>query len=308
MQVNISQHVHANVENEGVHESQTQPTIEDVHHGDVTVRSIPKGSSQTNNIYSSSYTYPTENPSLHEVTLKWMPDTSRSSTAIRCPRGPVGTARTAPLGHHLFTRIRLATPSDVPFIHKMIHQMAVFERLTHLFTATESSLSSTLFVAPPFHSFTIFILELSSSPIPPLTSPSPSPSFTPIEKTFNFDSPINDPEKDAFSVYYGNDQVIIGGFILFFPNYSTFLGKPGFYVDNVFVRECYRRKGFGKMLLSAKAKQAVKMGYGRVEWVVLDWNVNAIKFYEQMGAKVLREWRICRLTGDALQAYEISNI
>ena len=57
------------------------------------------------------------------------------------------------------------------------------------------------------------------------------------------------------------------------------------------------------MLLSAVAQQAVKMGYGRVEWTVLDWNVNAIKFYEEMGAKVLQEWRICRLTGEALQAY-----
>lgn len=62
------------------------------------------------------------------------------------------------------------------------------------------------------------------------------------------------------------------------------------------------------MLLSAVAKQAVKMGYGRVEWVVLDWNVNAITFYEQMGAKVLPEWRICRLTGDALQAYQNANV
>ena len=96
---------------------------------------------------------------------------------------------------------------------------------------------------------------------------------------------------------------MVGGFVLFFPNYSTFLGKPGFYVEDMFVRECYRRKGFGKMLLSAVAAQAVKMGYGRVEWAVLDWNVNAIKFYEEMGAKVLQEWRICRLTDEALQAY-----
>ena len=96
---------------------------------------------------------------------------------------------------------------------------------------------------------------------------------------------------------------MVGGFVLFFPNYSTFLGKPGFYVEDLFVRECYRRKGFGKMLLSAVAAQAVKMGYGRVEWVVLDWNVNAIKFYEEMGANVLQEWRICRLTGEALQSY-----
>lgn len=74
------------------------------------------------------------------------------------------------------------------------------------------------------------------------------------------------------------------------------------------MREPYRRKGFGSMLLTAVAKQAVKMGYGRVEWVVLDWNANAIKFYEQMGAQILQEWRVCRLTGDALQAFDNVNI
>ncbi|XWS66174.1 hypothetical protein CRYUN_Cryun05aG0177300 [Craigia yunnanensis] len=74
------------------------------------------------------------------------------------------------------------------------------------------------------------------------------------------------------------------------------------------IKKCYRRKGFGKMLLAAVAKQAVKMGYGKVDWVALDWNVNAIKFYEQMGANVLSDRRICRLTGDALQAYQNANV
>lgn len=73
------------------------------------------------------------------------------------------------------------------------------------------------------------------------------------------------------------------------------------------MRECYRRKGLGRMLLSAVAAQAAKMGYGRVEWVVLDWNVNAIKFYEEMGAMILPEWRICRLTGEALETYAHTN-
>ncbi|GKV26462.1 hypothetical protein SLEP1_g35753 [Rubroshorea leprosula] len=104
------------------------------------------------------------------------------------------------------------------------------------------------------------------------------------------------------------NEIVIARFILFFPNYSTFLAKPRFYVEDLFVKECYRRKGFGKMLLSAVATQAMKMGYGRVEWVVPDWNVNAIKFYEQMGAKILQEWRICWLTGEALQASDHVNI
>ncbi|GMP22621.1 hypothetical protein CsSME_00000557 [Camellia sinensis var. sinensis] len=213
-------------------------------------------------------------------------------------------ATTLQENHPLFARIRLATKSDVPHIHKLIHQMAVFERLTHLFSATESSLSSTLFPnpsPPPFHSFTILLLELSPTPTPFL-SPHPTSSlFPPISKSFNFDLPISDPESHLFKS--SETDAIVAGFVLFFPNYSTFLAKPGFYIEDLFVRECYRRKGFGKMLLAAVAAQAGKMGYGRVEWVVLDWNVNAIKFYEEMGAEILQEWRICRLTGDALQAY-----
>ncbi|KAE9592419.1 hypothetical protein Lal_00028341 [Lupinus albus] len=213
-------------------------------------------------------------------------------------------SQNTPLGHPIFTRIRLATPSDVPHLHKLIHQMAVFERLTHLFSATESSLSATLFpsttTAPqPFHSFTIFILEV--SPTPFIDTPN-NTFYNPTVKVVNLDLPVEDPERETFRVQNGSD-VFVAGFVLFFPNYSTFLGKPGFYVEDLFVRECYRRKGFGKMLLSAVAKQAVKMGYGRVEWVVLDWNINAIKFYEEMGAKILQEWRICRLAGEALEAY-----
>ncbi|KFK36805.1 hypothetical protein AALP_AA4G173600 [Arabis alpina] len=209
----------------------------------------------------------------------------------------------SPTSHPIFSRIRLSTPSDVPFIHKLIHQMAVFEQLTHLFSATESNLSSTLFTSPPFKSFTVFLLEISRSPFPATTSP----DFTPFLKTHYFDLPIQDPESYNFTPDMLND-VVVAGFVLFFPNYSSFLAKPGFYIEDIFVREPYRRKGFGSMLLSAVAKQAVKMGYGRVEWVVLDWNVNAIKFYEQMGAQILQEWRVCRLTGDALEAFDQVNM
>ncbi|XP_050210392.1 GCN5-related N-acetyltransferase 8-like [Mercurialis annua] len=216
------------------------------------------------------------------------------------PSAPTGLPESdnTPVGYPLFTRIRLATPADVPFIHKLIHQMAVFEKLTHLFSATDSSLSTTLFNSPPFNSFTIFLLEVSTNPIPKIISP----SFTPIERIIQLDHPVIDPEVESFN-QVGLSNVVIAGFVLFFPNYSSFLAKPGFYVEDLFVRECYRRKGLGKLLLSAVAAQAVKMGYGRVEWVVLDWNVNAIKFYEEMGAKILPEWRICRLTGENLEAY-----
>ncbi|XP_027104960.2 GCN5-related N-acetyltransferase 8-like [Coffea arabica] len=216
---------------------------------------------------------------------------------------------TAPPRHPLFARIRLGTIFDVPQLHKLIHQMATYERLTDQFAATEASLASTLFPSPspppPFTSFTVFILEVSPDPFPP--TPQDPSNFSPILKTFHLDLPIEDSEKEIFRSEIGGD-VVVAGFVLFFPNYSTFLAKPGFYIEDLFVREPYRKKGFGRMLFTAVAAQAAKMGYGRVEWVVLDWNVNAIQFYEQMGAKVLPDWRVCRLTGDALEAFAHLNI
>ncbi|XP_057979119.1 GCN5-related N-acetyltransferase 8-like [Malania oleifera] len=216
---------------------------------------------------------------------------------------PATTLPETPIGNPLFVRIRLGNPSDVPHLHKLIRQMAVFERLTHLLSATEASLAATLFNHPPFQSFTVFILEVSRRPFPvlPLIT---DPIYPPTTKVVNLDLPVDDPEWEVFrSEGEGDEAVSVAGFVLFFPNYSTFLAKPGFYVEDLFVREYYRRKGFGRMLLSAVASQAMKMAYGRVEWCVLDWNVNAIRFYEEMGAQVLQEWRICRLTGEALQAY-----
>ncbi|KAK7344783.1 hypothetical protein VNO77_14862 [Canavalia gladiata] len=217
------------------------------------------------------------------------------------PTTPSPQPVTTPVGNPLFTRIRLATSSDVPHIHKLIHQMAVFERLTHLFSATESSLSSTLFSpsSRPFLSFTIFLLEASPNPFTDDTINN-NPFYEPTVKVVNLDHPIVDPDRETFKTHH---DVRVAGFVLFFPNYPSFLAKPGFYIEDLFVRECYRRKGLGKLLLTAVAKQAVKMGFGRVDWIVLDWNANAIKFYEEMGANVMQEWRVCRLTGEALEAY-----
>lgn len=90
------------------------------------------------------------------------------------------------------------------------------------------------------------------------------------------------------------------GFALFFTNYSTFLTKPGIYLEDLFVLPDYRGLGIGKALLSHLAKLAVERGYERLEWSVLDWNAPAIGFYERMGAMVLPDWRICRVTGEAI--------
>lgn len=92
-------------------------------------------------------------------------------------------------------------------------------------------------------------------------------------------------------------------FALFFTNFSTFLGKPGLYLEDLYVQPAHRGIGLGRALLQHLGALAVQRGCGRFEWCVLDWNENAIRFYEKMGATVLPEWRICRVTGPALQAY-----
>lgn len=90
------------------------------------------------------------------------------------------------------------------------------------------------------------------------------------------------------------------GFALFFHNYSTFLTRPGIYLEDLFVRPQFRGHGYGKALLLHLAKLAVERGCGRLEWAVLDWNLPAIGFYESLGAKMMNEWRTFRLTGDSL--------
>lgn len=93
------------------------------------------------------------------------------------------------------------------------------------------------------------------------------------------------------------------GFALYFFNYSTFLAKPGLYLEDLFVDPAFRGRGIGKALLLHLARLANEKNCGRMEWTVLDWNSPAIALYESMGARRLREWQICRLTGPALSRY-----
>ncbi|KAL7192955.1 hypothetical protein ACSBR2_024713 [Camellia fascicularis] len=154
-----------------------------------------------------------------------------------------------PIGHLLFTRIRLVTKSDIPHIHNLI-------------TSPPSSDSATIALPlsppyPPPSSLTTptppFLSTPSPSsssnfspPPPPFSPPTPPPlSSPPISKSHNFDLPITDPESHLFKS--SEIDSIVAGFVLFFPNYSTFLAKPGFYIKDLFVRECYKSKGFGKM-------------------------------------------------------------
>jgi GNAT superfamily N-acetyltransferase len=152
-------------------------------------------------------------------------------------------------------QIRPATPADVAFIHAMIVELAVFEKLAHLVVATEAKLHDSLFGAHP-----------------------------------------------ACEAIIGEADGEAQTFALFFHNYSTFLSQKGLYLEDLYVRQSARGKGYGKQMLAELARIAVERDCGRFEWSVLDWNENAIQFYKGMGADVMPDWRICRLTGDPLNA------
>lgn len=91
------------------------------------------------------------------------------------------------------------------------------------------------------------------------------------------------------------------GFALYFPNYSTFLGKPGLYLEDLFVRPDARGRGVGRLLLERLARITLERGWGRLEWRVLDWNSPAIGFYRKLGAEPLEDWTVFRVTGSALR-------
>lgn len=93
------------------------------------------------------------------------------------------------------------------------------------------------------------------------------------------------------------------GFALYFHNFSTFLGRRGLYLEDLFVEPAQRGRGHGRALLQRLAAIAVERGCGRLEWSVLDWNAPAIGFYEAVGATVMPDWRICRMTGEPLRAF-----
>jgi GNAT superfamily N-acetyltransferase len=149
--------------------------------------------------------------------------------------------------------IRSATPSDVPGMLSLMRELAEYEKLTHLFVATEETLSEALF----------------------------------------------GPRPSAEAIVAQREGGIVG-YALFFHNFSTFLGRRGLYLEDLYVQPALRGSGLGTALLRRLAAIAVERQCGRFEWAVLDWNQSAIDFYTKMGATVLPDWRIVRVTDDAL--------
>ena len=114
-----------------------------------------------------------------------------------------------------------------------------------------------------------------------------------------FEEWIFDRQKaEVIFVMEGDKEV---GFALFFHNFSTFLGRAGIYLEDLFVLPEYRGKGYGKGLLKRLAEIAVERGCGRLEWVCLDWNQPSIDFYKSLGAVPMSEWTVYRITGDTLR-------
>jgi GNAT superfamily N-acetyltransferase len=151
--------------------------------------------------------------------------------------------------------IRAARREDIAVIHSMIGELADYEKLRHLFVATESDIDAALFGAAP--------------------------------------------RAEVLLAWHGSEPA---AFALFLHNFSTFLGRPGLWLEDLFVRPAFRRKGCAQALLRTLAGIAQARGCGRFEWAVLDWNAAAIEFYQSLGAVVLPDWRIVRVVGPSLAA------
>lgn len=150
--------------------------------------------------------------------------------------------------------IRAAAPADVGELLRLIHELAVYEKLEHMAVGTQPMLHAALFGERPVC--------------------------------------------EALVAQSGGRAV---GFALFFPTFSTFLCKPGLYLEDLFVEPTHRGLGIGKALLKRLAALTVERGGGRFEWRVLDWNEPSIRFYEGLGATLLREWLLARITGPELE-------
>ena len=158
-------------------------------------------------------------------------------------------------------RIAPARPQDAGIVVDLVRQLAEYEKLAHLVVATEEMVRAELFGPRPV-----------------------------IEAVIGWEDAGDGQGEAATAV----------GFALYFHNFSTFLARRGLYLEDLFVIPAARGRGYGKALITHLARLAVERGCGRFEWSVLDWNAPAIAFYRALGAEVLPDWRICRLTGDAL--------
>ena len=162
-------------------------------------------------------------------------------------------------------RIRSAEPDDVPLILSLIRELAEYERAATRATGTEELLFEALFGARPVAEAVVAELR---------------------EEHAN-------PESAA------NFEAV--GFALFFSTFSTWLCRPGLYLEDLYVRPAHRRSGIGRLLLTHVARVAVERGCGRLDWSALTWNTPALEFYRALGAEQMDEWSGLRLEGESLE-------
>ncbi|CAK7212114.1 Peroxygenase 1 [Sporothrix curviconia] len=169
--------------------------------------------------------------------------------------------------------IRFACREDVPAILRLVRELADYEHAIDSVEATEEKLLATLAFAP-------------STPQPH------NDVVAPAELTST--------DRPARCLILLTPEGIPAGIALYFYNYSTWRARPGIYLEDLFVSPSQRKKGYGRKLLEALAKEVVEMQGGRLEWSVLKWNEPSIKFYESIGATMMNEWVGMRVDGEGL--------
>jgi GNAT superfamily N-acetyltransferase len=185
--------------------------------------------------------------------------------------------------------IRPATSTDVPTILRFIHELALYERAPDAVVATEADLLRDGW-------------GLAADGLTPLDTPtnlSSRPERSEVERPAVPATAVHPARFTALIADYENQPA---GFALYFTSYSTWRGHHGIRLEDLYVTPSLRGKGIGKALLAKLAAIAVEQGCPRLEWDVLDWNAPAIAVYEAIGAHILTEWRIMRLSGEPLQA------
>lgn len=171
--------------------------------------------------------------------------------------------------------IRYATPDDVSVINELIRELADYEHELDSVEATEAKLLETIAFAPSDATST--------------TTPDGLPVTEPTS-----------PSRPARCLVLTTPSGTTAGIALYFYNYSTWRARPGIYLEDLYVKQTERKRGYGKLLLVELAKEVVAMRGGRLEWCVLKWNEPSIKFYESIGAKMMNEWVTMRVDGDGL--------
>ncbi|KAK4354865.1 hypothetical protein RND71_027059 [Anisodus tanguticus] len=202
-------------------------------------------------------------------------------------------------GNKLFARLRVAIESDVPHIYKLRQRLAAHHNIIHLLNSTEASIASGLF-NPKFNHVTALIVDVSPISFPPTHDFEINILGT---KEIDLKSPFIDEEMDEFKVDHNRD-IFIAGYIMYYPCFSSFYEKSVFNFENLYIRECYRGKKFGKWMFSAMAFEATRTGISAINWYTSEWNKSAIEFYTNLGARVCDDFRMLTLTGKALEAFD----